>query len=90
VSIPAVPRTRKGVLLPLAGRRRSLSAAVTAESSNPVLPHVADRRPAMWPWLLMPLVALLLFVALYWVRESASKDAADGPAPISAESHSSD
>ena len=50
------------------------------ESSNPALSHVADRRPAMWPWLLMPLAALTLFLALHSIRESAPKDAADGPA----------
>lgn len=24
-----------------------------------------DRRPAIWPWLLMPVVVLLVFAALY-------------------------
>jgi hypothetical protein len=30
----------------------------------------ADRRPAIWPWVLMPLVALALFFALRTVRHS--------------------
>lgn len=30
----------------------------------------AERRPAVWPWLLMPLAALALFFALRTVRHS--------------------
>jgi hypothetical protein len=28
-------------------------------------PVTRDRRPAVWPWLLMPLVVLLVFYALF-------------------------
>ena len=28
-----------------------------------------ERRPAIWPWVLMPLVVLILFVILYNVRQ---------------------
>ncbi len=30
----------------------------------------ADRRPAVWPWLLMPLAVLAMFFALRTVRHS--------------------
>jgi len=46
--------------------------AVVAQPSNTLIPtsHDAnDRRPAIWPWLLMPLVVLILFVILYNVRQ---------------------
>ena len=28
-----------------------------------------ERRPAIWPWVLMPLVVLILFVILYHLRQ---------------------
>ena len=28
-----------------------------------------DRRPAVWPWLVMPLIVLLAFYALYRVHQ---------------------
>ncbi|MGH8227783.1 MAG: hypothetical protein ACRET2_14075 [Steroidobacteraceae bacterium] len=31
---------------------------------------LSERRPAIWPWVLMPLVALALFFALRSVRHS--------------------
>jgi hypothetical protein len=31
-------------------------------------PVSRDRRPAIWPWLLMPLVVLLVFYALFRVH----------------------
>ena len=40
-------------------------------------PKPSERRPAVWPWLLIPLVALALFFALRSVRA----DAAAGTAP---------
>ena len=43
-----------------------------------MLAHATDRRPAMWPWLLMPLAALTLYIALHSVRESA-RPSADNP-----------
>jgi len=30
-----------------------------------------ERRPAVWPWLVMPLIVLLLFYALFRVHQSA-------------------
>jgi hypothetical protein len=47
-----------------------------------VLPHVTDRRPAMWPWLLMPLAALTLFLALHSIRESAPQEASESSTRI--------
>ena len=32
------------------------------------VPAARDRRPAVWPWLLMPLVVLLVFAALYRIH----------------------
>jgi hypothetical protein len=39
----------------------------------------SDRRPAVWPWLVMPLVVLLIFYALHRVQHppSARMPAAD-------------
>lgn len=41
----------------------------------------ADRRPAVWPWLLLPLVALAMFFALRTVKQApthaAHPDAAE-------------
>jgi hypothetical protein len=44
---------------------------VATEHSNPSLAHASERRPAVWPWLLMPLAALALYLALHSVRMSA-------------------
>jgi hypothetical protein len=30
--------------------------------------HSAERRPAIWPWVVMPLAALALFLTLHTVR----------------------
>lgn len=38
-----------------------------------------DRRPAVWPWLVMPLVVLVVFYFLYHLRQSPQ------PAPSVAE-----
>lgn len=40
-------------------------AADPIESTVP-----AERRPAVWPWILMPLVALAMFYALFRLREA--------------------
>ena len=36
----------------------------------------AERRPAVWPWLLLPLVALAMFFALRTVKEAPERHAA--------------
>jgi hypothetical protein len=50
---------------------------VTAETPDTLLQVVptTDRRPAIWPWLVMPLITLLVF---YWLY---SLDQGSGPAP---------
>ena len=35
----------------------------------------AERRPAVWPWLLLPLVALTMFFALRTVKEAPARHA---------------
>jgi hypothetical protein len=49
----------------------------------------ADRRPAVWPWVLMPLAALAMFLLLHSVRHSTHSDAAPG-APATAPDGSGD
>ena len=46
---------------------------VAAEHSNLSVSRASERRPAVWPWLLMPLVALTLYFALHSVRAGASR-----------------
>jgi hypothetical protein len=36
----------------------------------------AERRPAVWPWLLLPLVALTMFFALRTVKQAPARAAA--------------
>jgi len=36
----------------------------------------AERRPAVWPWLLLPLVALTMFFALRTVKQAPDRHAA--------------
>lgn len=38
----------------------------------------SERQPAVWPWLLLPLVALALFFALREVKAEASRRAGPG------------
>jgi len=45
----------------------------------------SERRPAVWPWIIMPLIVLLVFYALHRVQHPPSArmppaDAAPGPA----------
>ena len=40
------------------------------------LASAAERRPAVWPWLLLPLVALTLFFALRTVKEAPQRHVA--------------
>jgi hypothetical protein len=39
----------------------------------------ADRRPAIWPWLVMPLIALTMFYCLDRLRQAEGQD--DVPVP---------
>ena len=53
----------------------------------------AERRPAVWPWLLLPLVALAMFLALRTVKQAPERHAAhpdtaaDAAPDEAAESH---
>jgi len=42
-----------------------------------------ERRAAIWPWLLMPAIVLLVFYALFRVHQSAKTPAVSDPAPAS-------
>jgi hypothetical protein len=44
----------------------------------------SDRRPAVWPWLIMPLIVLLVFYALHRLQHLAHGSAAPASA-VSAE-----
>lgn len=39
------------------------------------------RKPALWPWLLVPAITLALFFTLRWVQESSMSAPATAPAP---------
>jgi hypothetical protein len=45
----------------------------------------AERRPAVWPWVLMPLAALAMFVLLNRVRHWTHSGTAPGPSPTAPE-----
>jgi hypothetical protein len=69
-----------------AGRRL---AAMSSEPLNPGATAAAERRPAVWPWLLVPLLALALFVALSKFKESRlPATQGDSGAPAAEESAS--
>jgi len=40
----------------------------------------SERRPAVWPWLIMPLIVLLVFWLLYRVQHPPTPTAAPLPA----------
>jgi hypothetical protein len=42
-----------------------------------------ERRPAVWPWLVMPLIVLVAFYALWRIHQRPS-DLAPPPAPVPA------
>lgn len=60
---------------PLAGRSVRSGAMVSEPSESAGV--TPERRPAVWPWLLMPLVALALFFALQRVKQGPQ----NSPAP---------
>ena len=47
---------------------------------------VAERRPAVWPWLLLPLVALTLFFALSSMKQHRLQHASSAEAAATAAS----
>ena len=62
---------------------------------TPASDGTAERRPAVWPWLLIPLVALTIFFVLHTAKEAPGRQASqhtesssDAPPPSeSADSH---
>jgi hypothetical protein len=82
VSGSSIRVRRIGPLLP-APAPRARFRAVTAESSDFLMhPMQSDRRPAIWPWLVMPLIALSAFYCLDRLSREArdQEDAAPAPA----------
>jgi hypothetical protein len=49
---------------------------MTSDPSASASTSTAERRPAVWPWLLLPLVALTMFFALRTVKEAPERHAA--------------
>ncbi|HYB34284.1 MAG TPA: hypothetical protein VED45_12765 [Steroidobacteraceae bacterium] len=43
--------------------------------------EIKERRPAVWPWLVMPLIILLVFCALRSVHQRPGEAAAAGQPP---------
>ncbi len=43
---------------------------MSSEPADSTTATAAERRPAVWPWLLVPLVALALFLALKSFKEA--------------------
>jgi hypothetical protein len=50
----------------------------------------ADRRPAIWPWLVMPLIALTAFYCLDRLSREAQEQEDLAPAPAHVESAPAD
>jgi hypothetical protein len=48
---------------------------MSPDPSHTSFAGAAERRPAVWPWLLLPLVALTLFFALRTVKPAPSHHA---------------
>jgi hypothetical protein len=49
---------------------------MSPDPSPSILASTAERRPAVWPWLLLPLVALTMFFALRTVKDAPPRHAA--------------
>lgn len=59
---------------------------MTVETPDLMHSVQGDRRPAIWPWLVMPLIALTAFYCLERLREVwGQEDLPPGPAAIHAE-----
>lgn len=73
--------SRIGPLLP-AHAPRARFVAVAAETSDSLMhPMQTDRRPAIWPWLVMPLIALSAFYCLDKLSREAREQEDVVPAP---------
>ena len=49
-------------------------------STDPLHHARSERRPAVWPWLLLPLVVLVIFFALRTAKDAPARSAPDGNA----------
>jgi hypothetical protein len=49
---------------------------MSSDPSPSTSASTAERRPAVWPWLLLPLVALTMFFALRTVKQAPAPHAA--------------
>jgi hypothetical protein len=49
---------------------------MSPDPSPSISTSTAERRPAVWPWLLLPLVALTMFFALRTVKQAPLRHAA--------------
>jgi hypothetical protein len=59
---------------------------MSSEPLNRTATATAERRPAVWPWLLVPLLALALFLALRSFKESRLPTAeSDSETPVAEE-----
>jgi hypothetical protein len=45
------------------------------------VPGGRERRPAVWPWLVMPLIVLLVYYALLKVHQRPGPEPANAPSP---------
>ena len=63
---------------------------MSSEPLNSAATAAAERRPAVWPWLLVPLIALALFIALSKFKESRLPAQSDTAAPAVEESAPAD
>ena len=48
---------------------------MSSDPSPSTSASTAERRPAVWPWLLLPLVALTMFFALRTVKQAPERHA---------------
>ncbi len=63
---------------------------MSSEPASSTTAATADRRPAIWPWLVVPLLALALFFALSRFKESRLPAQSDSAPPAEETSPSAD
>jgi hypothetical protein len=54
---------------------------MTSEPTHATTATPAERRPAVWPWLLIPLVTLIIFFALRTAKEAPPQATHHADAP---------
>jgi hypothetical protein len=63
---------------------------MSPDPSQPTSALPAERRPAVWPWLLLPLVALTMFFVLRTVKQASERHAAHSAATEAAPNEAAD